>query len=68
MPGILLSVQATGNKGWLQCAKCRPGRREMEDIPLYCIVSKFSPTRFGSKNEFFVKSHVPSPTVMVLEE
>jgi len=35
---------------------------------LYCIVSKFSPTRFGRRNVFFVKSHVPSPTVKVLDE
>ena len=37
-------------------------------IPLYRIVAKFNPTRFGSRNVFFVVSHVPSPTVIELEE
>jgi hypothetical protein len=31
------------------------------------MVSKFSPTKLGSKKVFLVESHVPSPTVMVLE-
>lgn len=35
---------------------------------MYCIVSKFNPTRLGSRNVFLVKSHVPSPTTMVLDE
>ncbi len=38
-----------------------------DDLPLYCIVSKLRPTRFGSRKVFLVKSHVPSPTVMVFE-
>lgn len=37
-------------------------------IPLYRIVAKFNPTRFGSRNVFFVVSHVPSPTVIEFEE
>lgn len=37
-------------------------------IPLYRIVAKFNPTRFGSKKVFFVASHVPSPTVIEFEE
>ena len=36
-------------------------------IPLYRMVSKFSPTKFGSKNVLVELSHVPSPTVMVSE-
>ena len=32
------------------------------------MVSKFGPARFGSRNVFLVKSHVPSPTVMVSDE
>lgn len=32
------------------------------------MVSKLSPTRLGSKKEFFVKSQVPSPTVIVFDE
>lgn len=35
--------------------------------PLYCMVSKFSPTKLGNKNVFLVESHVPSPTFRVLE-
>lgn len=35
---------------------------------MYCIVSKFSPTRFGSRKVFRDESHVPSPTVRVFEE
>jgi len=35
--------------------------------PLYRIISKLNPTRFGSRNVFLVKSHVPSPTTMVFE-
>lgn len=38
------------------------------DIPLYRIVSKLRPWRLGSRNEFFSKSQVPSPTVKVLDE
>ncbi len=38
------------------------------EIPLYLIVSKFNPTRFGSRKSFRVASHVPSPTFMVLDE
>jgi hypothetical protein len=37
-------------------------------IPLYLIVSKFSPTRFGSKKSFLPLSQVPSPTFRVFEE
>ena len=37
-------------------------------IPLYRIVAKFNPTRFGSRKVFLVESHVPSPTVIVFEE
>lgn len=37
-------------------------------IPLYRIVAKFNPTRFGSRNVFLVESHVPSPTVIEFEE
>lgn len=32
------------------------------------MVSKFSPTRLGSRKLFRVKSHVPSPTTMVSDE
>ena len=35
--------------------------------PLYCIVAKFKPCRFGSRNVFRDESQVPSPTLMVLE-
>jgi hypothetical protein len=35
---------------------------------LYRIVSKFNPIRFGNRKLFRVKSHVPSPTCIVLEE
>ena len=54
-----------------------PGKRQMHShvgpvracaIPLYRIVAKLNPTRFGSKNVFFVESHVPSPTVIRFEE
>ena len=37
-------------------------------IPLYRIVAKLNPTRLGSRNVFFVVSHVPSPTVIEFEE
>ena len=37
-------------------------------IPLYRIVAKFNPTRFGNRNVFLVESHVPSPTVIEFEE
>lgn len=37
-------------------------------IPLYRIVAKLSPTRFGNRNVFFVVSHVPSPTAIEFEE
>ena len=36
-------------------------------VPLYRIVAKFNPTRFGSRNVFLVVSHVPSPTVIEFE-
>lgn len=36
--------------------------------PLYRIVAKLSPTRFGSKKVFLSVSHVPSPTYNVFEE
>ena len=35
--------------------------------PLYLIVSKFKPTRFGSRKSLRLASHVPSPTYMVFE-
>ena len=35
--------------------------------PLYCMVSKLRPTRFGRRKLFLVKSHVPSPTSIVSE-
>lgn len=37
-------------------------------VPLYCMVAKFRPTRFGNKKSFLSESQVPSPTYMVLEE
>lgn len=37
------------------------------DLPLYCIVAKFSPCKFGNKKVFLSAIHVPSPTSMVLE-
>jgi hypothetical protein len=37
-------------------------------LPLYLIVAKFKPTRFGRRKVFFPVSHVPSPTCNVLEE
>jgi hypothetical protein len=37
-------------------------------VPLYLIVAKFNPTRFGRRKVFFSVSHVPSPTNKVLEE
>jgi hypothetical protein len=37
-------------------------------VPLYLMVAKFSPTRFGRRKVFFPVSHVPSPTCNVLEE
>lgn len=40
----------------------------MVDLPLYRIVSKLTPTKFGSRKVFLVKSHVPSPTTIVSEE
>src|SRR4051812_4128343 len=52
----------------------RNGRLQSQDsrfhfhIPLYRIVSKLRPWRLGSRNEFFSKSQVPSPTVKVLDE
>lgn len=36
--------------------------------PLYCMVSKGKPMRFGSKKSFLVKSHVPSPTTKLSDE
>ncbi len=36
-------------------------------IPLYWVVAKLNPTRLGSRNVFFVASHVPSPTLIVPE-
>lgn len=44
------------------------GPKEWKAIPLYRIVSKLRPWRLGSRNEFFSKSQVPSPTVKVLDE
>jgi hypothetical protein len=38
-----------------------------DNKPLYLIVSKFKPTRFGSRKSLRVASHVPSPTYMVFE-
>jgi hypothetical protein len=38
-----------------------------KELPLYCVVSKLRPTKLGNKKVFFVKSHVPSPTVIVSE-
>ncbi len=32
------------------------------------MVSKLRPTKLGSRNVFLEKSHVPSPTVIVLDE
>ena len=43
------------------------GRRREGVKPLYLIVSKFKPTRFGSRKSLRVASHVPSPTYMVFE-
>lgn len=40
---------------------------EATNLPLYLMVAKLSPTKFGSKNVFLVVSQVPSPTVIVLE-
>ena len=37
-------------------------------IPLYCMVSKFTPIKLGRRNVFLVKSQVPSPTVRVSDE
>lgn len=37
-------------------------------MPLYRIVSKGKPMRFGSKKSFLVKSHVPSPTTKLSDE
>jgi len=47
----------------------REGGREggEDNKPLYLIVSKFKPTRFGSRKSLRVASHVPSPTYMVFE-
>lgn len=39
-----------------------------EVLPLYCIVSKFNPTKFGNRNVFLDASQVPSPTYIVFEE
>jgi hypothetical protein len=36
--------------------------------PLYLIVAKFSPTRFGKIKSSLELSHVPSPTCRVFEE
>ncbi len=36
-------------------------------IPLYWVVARLRPTRLGSRNVFFVASHVPSPTDIVPE-
>lgn len=36
-------------------------------LPLYRIVSKFKPIRFGKRKVFLVKSQVPSPTTKVSE-
>ena len=36
-------------------------------LPLYRIVSKLRPTKFGSRNVFLEVSHVPSPTIIVSE-
>jgi hypothetical protein len=37
-------------------------------LPLYLIVAKFNPTKFGRRKVFFSVSHVPSPTCSVFEE
>ena len=42
--------------------------KSITNLPLYRMVSKFSPTRFGSKNVFRCESQVPSPTYMLLDE
>lgn len=36
-------------------------------LPLYRIVAKFNPTRFGNRKLLRWVSHVPSPTYIVLE-
>ncbi len=36
-------------------------------LPLYWVVARLNPTRLGSRNVFFVASHVPSPTFIVFE-
>lgn len=36
-------------------------------LPLYLIVAKFKPTKFGSKNVSLPASQVPSPTCSVSE-
>ena len=56
----IVSVLQMGREG-----KEREGREDNK--PLYLIVSKFKPTRFGSRKSLRVASHVPSPTYMVFE-
>ena len=41
--------------------------RDMPSLPLYRMVSKLRPCKFGSRNVFFEKSHVPSPTTILSE-
>lgn len=39
-----------------------------DTIPLYCMVSKLRPWRFGSRNVLRCESHVPSPTYILSDE
>jgi hypothetical protein len=41
---------------------------KMPFSPLYLIVAKFRPTRFGRRKSSLELSHVPSPTCKVLDE
>ena len=46
-----------------QLTSCVIGEDQMHmPIPLYRIVSKFKPCKFGKRNVFLELSHDPSPT------
>ena len=59
---LLLSAAVPWSHNWIS------GRGSEGCVPLYRIVSKFSPTRLGSKKSLRFESQVPSPTYNVFEE
>lgn len=49
------------------CQSDRSHKLGRKNLPLYRIVSKFTPIKLGSRNVSLVKSHVPSPTWSVFD-